>query len=56
MRLRTCGNELWEPLDKEVWRVLVALEEPLSCALDCLTRKLTLPLAVGVSLAQAELH
>jgi hypothetical protein len=36
--------------------VLALLKEPLSHALDCLTRKLTLPLAVGVSLAKAKLH
>lgn len=34
------------------WASFVLLKEPLSCALDCLTRKLTLPLAVGVRLAE----
>ena len=32
------------------------LRVPLSYALDCLIRKLTLPLAVGVRLAKAKLH
>jgi len=34
-------------------RVLALFEEPLSNALDCFTRELNLPLAVGVSLAKS---
>ena len=54
------AKDLWErtlgAIVGESGRVLALLKVPLSTALDCLTRKLTLPLAVGVSLAKAKLH